>query len=51
MTGWMALLIRVAKIAAVPLPWWTSQSRINTRRTAPRICISRAATAVSLNTQ
>jgi hypothetical protein len=39
------------KMAAVPLPWWTSQSRITTRRAPPSACIARAATALSLKTQ
>ena len=33
------------KIALVPLPWWTSQSRISTRSTPCADCACRAATA------
>ena len=39
------------KIASVPLPWWTSQSRIATRRAPRASCAQRAATAVALRRQ
>ena len=33
------------KLALVPFPWWTSQSRISTRSTPNAACACRAATA------
>jgi hypothetical protein len=40
-----------AKIAAVPSPWWTSQSNTSTRRAAPSARSVAAVTARSFHTQ
>jgi hypothetical protein len=34
-----------ARIAAVPLPWWTSQSMMTDPAARPSACMTRAATA------
>jgi hypothetical protein len=40
-----------AKIASVPLPWWTSQSRTRTRSASQASSAWRAAIATLLNRQ
>ena len=42
---------RSRKIASVPLPWWTSQSRISTRAAPSSATASAAATAIELKRQ
>ena len=38
-------------MSCVPFPWWTSQSRIATRRSPSSACAQRAAIAIELKRQ